>query len=214
LSKFREQAEKADQAVQKLKASSESYGLSQSKAGWVTGGGAGSYSIAGVALPSLAGKMDDATRRQLMDRSLSESMQRMKIQASWQQGGSAGAGIMNSLAGGPPWMASRGAAAAGGAGLAYAVKAAADLESWLAKVRQTTGLVGSEMRDLRSGLLDLGSTVAGVSNKDLMAIAANAGQLGIEGKANILKFTESVAKMAAVSGMSAEETADRSARKT
>lgn len=96
--------------------------------------------------------------------------------------------------------------------IAGAVKAAADIEGGMARVRQTTGLQGKDLKELEAGLLDIGTNRTGILNKDLMAIAANAGQLGIEGKANILAFTDTIARMAAISDTSAEETADNFAQ--
>src|SRR5690606_14871680 len=84
-------------------------------------------------------------------------------------------------------------------------------EDRLVEVRKTTGLTGAELAALGDGLLDLAVRL-GVSQDALGGIAATAGQLGVTGKDNLLALTETVAKFAAVTELSADEAAEALAK--
>lgn len=96
--------------------------------------------------------------------------------------------------------------AAGAAGFGAAVKAAADWETQMAEVRKTTGLTAEEMKVLDSGLRDLSGAMP-VSTQQIADTAAVAGQLGISGTRNILRFTEVASKAGVATALSAEEAA-------
>lgn len=89
------------------------------------------------------------------------------------------------------------------------ITAAADFERELANVRKTTNFLSADMRLLSRELLSL-STRIDVSAVDLAKIAAAAGQqgLGREGVAGVVQFTESVARMASVLDITAEQAAE------
>lgn len=91
---------------------------------------------------------------------------------------------------------------------AASVKVAADIQQGFVDVKKYTGLAGAEFEQLADGIRGLGSEMAGVSIAELQQIAATAGQLGVEGQANILNFTRVVAMMAATSDMTASAAAD------
>lgn len=88
------------------------------------------------------------------------------------------------------------------------VNIAADMEQGFIGVAKTTGLFGTEMKSLEDGILDLSTSIAGVSTKGLIEIAETAGQLGVKGTQDILDFTEVVAKMSTATELSAGEAAD------
>lgn len=73
------------------------------------------------------------------------------------------------------------------AGISRMVKGAAELEDALADVRKTTGLSDQAVRELSSSLGKLNTRT---SRKELLALARDAGKLGITGKKNILEFVE------------------------
>ncbi len=102
-------------------------------------------------------------------------------------------------------------AAAVGAGLALAVRETMRFEDAMANVRKTTGMTKDELKDLEKGLRELAETIP-LSHEELANIAAVAGQLGIQGKENILAFTETVAKAATAFDMTASEAATAMAK--
>ncbi|MFZ8272510.1 phage tail tape measure protein, partial [Staphylococcus aureus] len=69
-----------------------------------------------------------------------------------------------------------------------------EFERGLANISKTTDITGQALQDLGTQIIDMSKRVP-VARDQLMSIAAAAGQLGVEGSANILKFTETVAKL-------------------
>ena len=96
-------------------------------------------------------------------------------------------------------------------GINEAVAAASSFEDELVEVRKTTGLVDAELDALGDGILGLAQRT-GVAQNELAAITAVAGQLGVKGRANLLSFTETVAKFAAVTELSSEQAAEALAK--
>lgn len=92
-------------------------------------------------------------------------------------------------------------------GAVAVTKFGADFEHAFTRVRKTVDLQGDELEAFRKGLLDLSTTEAGggKSAEDLAAIAAVAGQLGIEGGANLLKFTQLAAGLSVATGIAADQ---------
>ncbi|MBZ0273790.1 phage tail tape measure protein [bacterium] len=88
-----------------------------------------------------------------------------------------------------------------GALFAIPAKSAIAFETGMVDVRKTTNLAFSDIEEGITGIVDNGvpTTIQG-----LQTIAATAGQLGITGAKNIFSFTQAVAKMEAVSDLSAE----------
>ena len=97
-------------------------------------------------------------------------------------------------------------------GIYASTKAFMGFEDALADVRKTTGMTKDEILSLGASLTDLSTTKLPLARKELAAIAAVAGQLGIKGKDNILSFTESVAMMTVAFDMSAEDAATAMAK--
>lgn len=87
--------------------------------------------------------------------------------------------------------------------------AAANFERELANVTKTTNFTRSEINQLSKALLDM-STRTDVATLDLAKIAAAAGQQGLGrfGVEGVTAFTESVARMASVLDITAEEAGD------
>ena len=90
-------------------------------------------------------------------------------------------------------------------GASLVVSEMATLEEGFIGVAKTTGLAGEEFDKLKQGLLELSTQIAGVSTENLLSIAESAGQLGIQGRENILKFTETVSKIAVATDLTAEQ---------
>tara|TARA_B100001964_G_scaffold114969_1_gene128212 strand:+ start:2806 stop:6138 length:3333 start_codon:yes stop_codon:yes gene_type:complete len=78
-------------------------------------------------------------------------------------------------------------------------------------VRKTTGLSAKTIDTLRKDFINL-STAIPISARELAEIGAVAGQLGIQNAPDILKFTETIAKVATVTNFTAEEAATSLAR--
>lgn len=96
------------------------------------------------------------------------------------------------------------AATAVGTALVYGTGKSIEFEQQMLGVAKTTGMTGSGLEGLSSDILDLSGTL-GIGRGELAAIAETAGQLGIRGRENIARFTETVAKLASVSDLTAEE---------
>ena len=124
------------------------------------------------------------------------------------------AGGLGSLVGGRAALAIGGGVVVGGAalkGLKEAVALASTFEDELVEVRKTTGLTNAELDALGGGILDLAQRT-GIAQNELAAITAVAGQLGVKGRADLLAFTETVAKFAAVTELSSEQAAESLAK--
>lgn len=90
--------------------------------------------------------------------------------------------------------------------VADAVKAFKEFETGLIGVAKTTDLNGKSLELFEKGINELTSTLP-VASKELLSIAQAAGQLGVKGTANLLNFTETIAKLGKSSDVSGEEAA-------
>jgi TP901 family phage tail tape measure protein len=104
-----------------------------------------------------------------------------------------------------------GALYAAGRGAAFVGGKAVSFEKALTGVAKTTGLVGDKLDALGEDLQGLAGQL-GVGQNELARIAETAGQLGIEGRANIAQFTETTAKLASVTQLTAEEASTQIAK--
>jgi TP901 family phage tail tape measure protein/lambda family phage tail tape measure protein len=106
-----------------------------------------------------------------------------------------------------------GAIAAAGAvrGLHEMVKLYADFEAGLIGVGKTANLSKTELASLGQDIDALSKRIP-VATDELLAIAQSAGQLGVKGAANILKFTETVAKLGTATDLSGNDAAIALAR--
>ena len=106
-----------------------------------------------------------------------------------------------------------GAIAAAGAirGLQEMVKLYADFEAGLIGVGKTANLSKTELAALGQDIDALSKRIP-VATDELLAIAQSAGQLGVKGAANILKFTETVAKLGTATDLSGNDAAMALAR--
>lgn len=86
------------------------------------------------------------------------------------------------------------------------ITAATEFQRELANVQKTTNFTDAQIKSLSDSLLTLG-TRTDVASADLAKIAAAAGQQGLGkfGTEGVLQFTESVARMASVLDVTAEE---------
>lgn len=92
-----------------------------------------------------------------------------------------------------------------------ASKSIINLEQAQADVRKTTQFNSSEIQQLTEFFQHL-STEIGTTTKDLLDMAAVAGQLGIRGVANVAEFTETLAKLATVTNIAGRDGATQLAR--
>ena len=102
-------------------------------------------------------------------------------------------------------------AAAVGRGLQQMVKLYADFETGLIGVGKTADLSGAELEALGKDIDELSKRMP-VATDELLAIAQSAGQLGVKGSDNILKFTETVAKLGTATDLSGDQAAMALAR--
>jgi len=86
-----------------------------------------------------------------------------------------------------------------------------EFERGLANVGKTTDIAGQQLQDLGKQIIDMSKRIP-VARSELLNIAASAGQLGVEGSANILKFTETIARLGFASNLSGDEAATILAR--
>lgn len=86
-----------------------------------------------------------------------------------------------------------------------------EFERGMANVSKTTEITGQALAELGNELIRMSQRVP-VAREQLLGIAASAGQLGIEGSTNILKFTETVARLGFASNLAGEEAATILAR--
>lgn len=80
-----------------------------------------------------------------------------------------------------------------------------DFNNGLLNVSKTTGLAGAELQSLSDDIIKLSRSLKTVSTDKLLEYATVAGQLGVKGSANILAFTEALAKLETASDISGEE---------
>ena len=81
----------------------------------------------------------------------------------------------------------------------------------LVNVSKTTNITGQALVKFGEGITEL-STILPIPTDQLLEIAAAAGQLGISGSANLLKFTDVVGKLTRVTKLTGEEAATSIAR--
>jgi TP901 family phage tail tape measure protein len=86
------------------------------------------------------------------------------------------------------------------------VRAFAEFETGLIAVQKTTDLTDKELKQFEVGIEDLARKLP-VASKELLNIAQAAGQLGVKGTANLLNFTETIAKLGKSSDVSGDEAA-------
>lgn len=101
-------------------------------------------------------------------------------------------------------------AALTGAGLAYSIKTAIDLEDAFSGVRKTVDATEAEFSQLRGELNTLATEIP-LTVKEIYEIGESAGQLGIA-KENIAKFSDTMAKLGVATNMSSDEAATALAR--
>ncbi len=78
--------------------------------------------------------------------------------------------------------------------IAGTLKAFAEYETLLIKVGKTADLQGKELNAFGDEIVKMSAKIP-LSTKELLDLAASAAQIGVKGKDNILKFTETVAKL-------------------
>ena len=102
-----------------------------------------------------------------------------------------------------------------GSGIAFAglattvgltVKSFATYETGLIGVGKTADLTGKDLTDFGKKIQKL-STQLPFATRELFEIAQAAGQLGVKGSENLLKFTETIAKLGTASDLKGEEAA-------
>ena len=91
------------------------------------------------------------------------------------------------------------------------VDAAAEYQVAIANVSKTTGLAGDELKKFEKGISGMAGKIA-VGKDEMLEIAAAAGQLGIKGSDDLLKFTETMSKLSLATDVSGEEGAKDIAR--
>lgn len=84
-------------------------------------------------------------------------------------------------------------------------------EDALVGVQKTTDLSGEELKVLASRIRNLSKTIPD-STQDLLKLAQSAGQLGITGTDNLVRFSETVARLGVSTNLSGEEAAVTLAR--
>ena len=82
-----------------------------------------------------------------------------------------------------------------------------DFDKRMIEVRKTTNMTGGEIKVFRDELLQLSRDTKGISLEALTDGSIVAGQLGIKGSANILKFTKTMAQLGVTSDIAGEESA-------
>lgn len=91
------------------------------------------------------------------------------------------------------------------------IRSFAEFETGLVGVGKTTGMAGQELEELGKRIIALSKSTP-VARNQLLDIAQAAGQLGISGNDNILKFTDTIAKMGAATDLVGDEAAVTMAR--
>lgn len=97
------------------------------------------------------------------------------------------------------------------AGVRGAVRAFADFERALIGVGKTTNATGAELASLGAGFRDIAEVVP-ITAVELAEIGQIAGQLGVRGNANILRFSETVGRLGLATNLSGENAASSLAR--
>ncbi len=86
-----------------------------------------------------------------------------------------------------------------------------DFEKGLIGVGKTADIAGKDLQDMGASIQQLAGVVP-IATTELLEIAQAAGQLGIKGSDNILKFTETVGKLTLATNLGGEEAATTLAR--
>lgn len=87
-----------------------------------------------------------------------------------------------------------------------------EFNSGLLDVSKTAGISGKDLRLFGDDVIKLSNKLENVSTKSLLEYATVAGQLGVKGSANILAFSESLAKLETASDVAGEEGGAKIAR--
>ena len=95
--------------------------------------------------------------------------------------------------------------------LTNSVKAAIDFESALAGVSKTTGYTGKELEVVGDAIIDMSKRMP-QSADAIAGVMEIAAQLGVRGKDNLLKFTETAIRMGDSTNLSAETASTEMAR--
>ena len=85
-------------------------------------------------------------------------------------------------------------------------KVYADYETALVGVGKTTDISGKKLKNFGKEFQNLSKTIP-ISTNELLGIAQAAGQLGVTGEKNLLKFTKTVAKLGVATDLSGEQAA-------
>jgi TP901 family phage tail tape measure protein len=97
------------------------------------------------------------------------------------------------------------------AATAFSIRAFADYETALIGVGKTSNLQGQELETLGAKFLNLSKEIP-VSAVELLTLGQTAAQLGVSGSDNILKFSETLAKLSRASDVAGDEGAANLAR--
>jgi len=97
------------------------------------------------------------------------------------------------------------------AAIGSTLAAFAKYETQLIKVGKTANLGGKELDDFGKDIVALSSKIP-LSTNELLELSASAAQLGVKGKDNIIKFTETVAKLGTATNITGEEGSQQIAR--
>lgn len=104
---------------------------------------------------------------------------------------------------------------AAGIGAVYAIRGAfntlVDFETGLVGVGKTSGLAGKELEAFGDDVIALSQKIP-VTSVKLLEIAEAAGQIGVKGSDNILKFTDTIAKLESATDLAGAEAAKTLAR--
>lgn len=103
------------------------------------------------------------------------------------------------------------AAAASALSVGAAVRAYADFERGLIGIGKTADISGAQLRALGADIQVIAREVP-IATTELLGIAMAAGQLGVSGSDNILRFTETVGKLGLASDLAGEMAATTLAR--